>query len=125
MASYRTRLERDLDGWIGQGLVPAENRAAILEQVGEARRLDAATALGIVGGVLAGVAVIALVAANWSDIPRIARFATILAAFLGVAGGGAWASARGRPIVSQVCLVVAALVFAAAIGLTGQIFDIA
>lgn len=125
MASYRTRLERDLDGWIGQGLVPAENRGAILAQVGEARRLDAATALGIVGGVLAGVAVIALAAANWSDIPRIARFAAILAAFLGVTGAAAWASARGRPIMSQVCLVVAALVFAAAIGLTGQIFDIA
>lgn len=125
MASYRTRLERDLDGWIGRGLVPSESRAAILDSVGEARRLDAATALGVVGGLLAGVAVIALVAANWSEIPRIARFILILALFLGVAGAGAWAAARGRPLASQVLLVVASLVFAAAIGLTGQIFDIA
>lgn len=125
MASYRKRLERDLEDWIGRGLVPAESRAAILDSVGEARRLDAATALAVIGGLLAGVAVIALVAANWSDIPRLARFAVILAAFLGVAGAGAWASARGRPVASQVLLVVAGLVFAAAIGLTGQIFDIA
>lgn len=125
MASYRKRLEADLDGWIGRGLVPAESRLAILESVGEVRRLDAATALGLIGGLLAGVAVIALVAANWSDIPRIARFLVILVAFLGAAAAAAWASSRSRPVASQVLLVVAGLIFAAAIGLTGQIFDIA
>ncbi|WP_165844082.1 DUF2157 domain-containing protein [Phenylobacterium kunshanense] len=125
MAGYRRRLERDLDRWIGAGLVPADNRAAILDSVGEARRLDAATVLGVIGGLMAGVAVIAFVAANWSAIPRVARFALILAAFLGAAGGAAWSGARNRPVASQVLLSVAALVFAAAIGLTGQIFDIA
>lgn len=125
MASYRRRLEQDLDGWIGRGLVPAESRAAILESVAEGRRLDAATALAIIGALLAGVAVIAFVAANWSAIPRLGRFAMILAAFLAASGGAAWASARGRSITSHVLLSVAALIFAAAIGLTGQIFDIA
>jgi len=125
MASYRQRLERDLDDWIGRGLVPADNRAAILETVGEGRRLDAATSLAVIGGLLAGVAVIAFVAANWSEIPRIARFALVLAAFLGAAGGAAWAAANGRAVTRQVMLAVAAVVFAAAIGLTGQIFDIA
>ncbi|ODT88503.1 DUF2157 domain-containing protein [Phenylobacterium sp. SCN 70-31] len=125
MADYRERLARDLDRWIAARLVPAENRAAILESVAEPRRLDAATALAIVGGLLAGAAVIAFVAANWSEIPRLARFTLVLAAFLGAAGGAAWASGRGRPVLSQVLLCVAAMVFAAAIGLTGQIFDIA
>jgi uncharacterized membrane protein len=125
MASYRRRLEQDLDGWIGRGLVPAENRAAILESVGEARRLDAATSLAIIGALMAGVAVIAFVAANWSAIPRTARFGLILGAFLTAALSAAWANARGRPIASHVLLSVAALIFAAAIGLTGQIFDIA
>jgi uncharacterized membrane protein len=125
MASYRRRLEQDLDGWIGRGLVAAENRAAILESVGETRRLDAATALAIIGALMAGIAVIAFVAANWSAIPRIPRFGLILAAFLGSSLASAWASARGRPIASHALLSVAALVFAAAIGLTGQIFDIA
>jgi len=125
MASYRRRLEQDLDGWIGRGLIPVENRAAILDSVGEARRLDAATALAIIGALMAGVAVIAFVAANWGQIPRLARFALILVAFLGTAGGAAWASGRGRPIASHALLSVAALIFAAAIGLTGQIFDIA
>lgn len=125
MASYRRRLEQDLEGWIGRGLVPAESRAAILDSVGEDRRVDAATALAVIGALLAGVAVIAFVAANWSAIPRIARFSMILAAFLAAAGGAAWASVRGRKVTCEALLSVAALVFAAAIGLTGQIFDIA
>ena len=125
MASYRQRLERDLDDWIGRGLVPEGSRTAILESVGEGRRLDAAASLAIIGGLLGGVAVIAFVAANWSDIPRIARFVLILAAFLGAAGGAAWATGRGRTVTSHLLLSVAALIFAAAIGLTGQIFDIA
>lgn len=124
MASYRRRLEQDLDAWIAQGLVPAESRAPILQSVGEDRRLDAATALAVIGAFLAGAAVIAFVAANWSAIPRIGRFGVILSAFLGVAGGAAWAHAQARPIASQALLCVGALVFAAAIGLTGQIFEI-
>lgn len=125
MARYRQRLERDLDDWIGRGLVPADSRAAILATVGEERRLDAATALAVIGGLLAGVAVIAFVAANWPEIPRLARFALVLALFLGTAGAAAWANARGRMVTGHVLLSVASLVFAAAIGLTGQIFDIA
>ena len=125
MASYRRRLEQDLDGWIGRGLVPTENRATILESVGEARRLDAATSLAIIGALMAGVAIIAFVAANWSAIPRLGRFGLILGAFVAAGGGAAWTSARGRPIASHALLSVAALIFAAAIGLTGQIFDIA
>jgi len=49
----------------------------------------------------------------------------ILAAFLVAAGAAAWAAARGRPVLKNTLLSVAALIFAAAIGLTGQIFDIA
>jgi len=125
MASYRRRLERDLDDWIGRGLVPADSRRAILESVNDGPRLDAATALAIVGGLLGAVAVIAFVAANWAEIPRIVRFILVLGAFLAAAGGSAWAAGRGRQVASHLLLSVAALVFAAAIGLTGQIFDIA
>jgi hypothetical protein len=78
-----------------------------------------------VGGVLLGIAIIAFVAANWDVTPKIVRFVMLLAAFLGLAGGAAWASHKERPTLSNILLTVAALVFAASIGLTGQIFDIA
>lgn len=125
MASYRERVRQDLERWIGAGLVPGENRDAILATLPQARRLDAATALAWVGGVLLGVAVISFVAANWDALARAARFSLLLIAFLGFAGGAAWAAHRERDLLANILLTVAALVFAAAIGLTGQIFDIA
>jgi uncharacterized membrane protein len=125
MASYRRRVEADLDRWIAAGLVPGANREAVLATVRADRRLDAATALAAIGAVLAGAAVIAFVAANWSEIPRLARFGMVLAAFLGAAIAGAWAASGERDLTKNLMLSIAALVFAAAIGLTGQIFDIA
>ena len=124
MASYKDRLRRDVDRWIGQGLVSAEKRDAILDSVPDPRRLDAATALAWVGGALLGVAVIAFVAANWDGIPRIARFSLLLLLFASAAGAGAWAAHKQRPLLCDIALTLAALIFAASIGLTGQIFDI-
>lgn len=125
MAGYRNRLEQDLDRWIGAGLVPGESRAAILASVGEGRRLDAATTLAAVGAAFLGIAVVAFVAANWDVIPRLARFVLVLTVFLALCGGAAWAARRERPGLRNGLLAIAALVYAAAIGLTGQIFDIA
>lgn len=125
MASYRRRLEADLETWIAAGLVAAENRDAILATVKADRRLDAATALAAIGAFLAGAAIIAFIAANWGTIPRLVRFGMIMSAFLGSAFGAAWAAARGREVTKNLLLALSALIFAAAIGLTGQIFDIA
>ena len=125
MASYREQLQRDLDRWVEAGLVPAENRAAILGSVPQASRLDAGAALAWVGAVLAGVAVVAFVAANWDALPRLARFALVLGLYGGGAGAAAWFARAGRPNAANGLLTFAALAFAAAIGLTGQIFDIA
>jgi uncharacterized membrane protein len=125
MASYKERVKQDLDRWIGADLVDAGKRDAILATLPETRRMDAATALAWVGGVLLGIAIIAFVAANWDFTPKIVRFAMLLAAFLALAGGAAWASRKERPTLSNILLTIAALVFAASIGLTGQIFDIA
>jgi len=122
---YKEKLARDLDRWIAEGLVATDKREAILATVPDARRLDAATALAWVGGLLLGIAVIAFVAANWDLTPKFARFAILLTAFFGLAGAAAWAAHKERPTASNILLMIAALVFAASIGLTGQIFDIA
>lgn len=124
MASYLNRLTEDLDRWIAKGLVPAESRSAILADVGGGTKLDAAQALGVVAALLFAGAVIAFVGANWSDIPRLVRFGLVLGLFLGVCATAAWAVPR-RPNATNALLTLAGLVFAAAIGLTGQIFDIA
>jgi uncharacterized membrane protein len=124
MASYRDKVSRDLDRWIASGLVAPDKRDAILTTLPDARRLDAATALAWIGGALLGIAVIAFVAANWDGIPRLPRFALLLAFFAAACGGAAWAAHKQRPLLTDISLTVATLIFAAAIGLTGQIFDI-
>ena len=125
MAGYKERLTADLDRWIAAGHVSADRREAILTSVPDTRRLDAASALAWVGAILLGVAVIAFIAANWDGLSRLARFSSVLALFLVCAGAGAWAAHAGRQALSNGLLTLAALLFAAAIGLTGQIFDIA
>lgn len=123
--AYRKRLERDLDRWIAAGLVAADRRGEMLEMVQEPRRLDAATALAYIGATLLGLAIIAFVAANWDGLPRLLRFLLVLALFASAVGGAAWAAARDRVGLSNGLATLAALIFAAAVGLVGQIFDIA
>ena len=125
MAAYKDRVKQDLDRWIGAGLVDAGKRDAILATLPETRRLDAATALAWVGALLLGIAIITFVAANWDVTPKLVRFAILLLSFGALAGAAAWATHNERPTLCNILLTVAALVFAASIGLTGQIFDIA
>src|SRR5688500_5359382 len=106
MPAYKDKLAEDLDRWIGAGLVEADKRAAILASVPDARRLDAATALAWLGGLLLGIAAIAFVAANWEITPKLMRFAILLTAFLALAGAGAWAAHAQRPIASNILLMI-------------------
>jgi len=124
VAGYKDRLTRDLDAWIASDLVPASSRSAILSTIADPKRADAATALAYVGVALLGLAMIAFVAANWNGIPRIGRYGLVSLTFLAAALGAAWATSRGAVNTANALLTFAALVFAADIGLTGQIFDL-
>lgn len=124
MASYKDRLTRDLDNWIAGGLVPLASRATILSSIETRRAPDTANALAYIGAGLLGLAVIAFVAANWSGIPRVGRYGLVSALFLAAALGAAWSAARQWINAANALLALAALAFAADIGLTGQIFDL-
>jgi hypothetical protein len=122
--AYRKRLKADLDRWLARGLLLEDQRAAILADLGEVRpALSAAGALGIVGATLLGLAVIALFAANWDAIPRLGRpglvLAVLWAGLIGAARVG-----RTRPLWAEGLTLIAALVFAAGIGLVGQMYNI-
>jgi hypothetical protein len=123
--AYRRRLERDLDRWIEAGHVAANRREAMLAMVADPRRLDAATALAWVGAALLGVSIIAFIAANWDGLPRLVRLLVVLTLFASAIGGAAWAAHRSRAGLANALATLAALIFAAAVGLVGQIFDIA
>jgi len=125
MAGYKERVAKDLDQWIAAGFVAPERRSDVLATIPDTRRLDAATALAWIGGLMLGIAIVAFTAANWNGMGKIVRFSALIAAFVFVAGLGAWAAHRERPIASNILLMLASLIFAASIGLTGQTFDIA
>lgn len=122
---YLKRLARDLDRWIADGLVPAGNREAILSSAARPqRRWNAAGAAAILGAVLLGLAALSFVAANWNELPRLARFAIIIAALCASYGGAAAAFARSNAALGHALALLGAALFGAAIMLTAQTFNI-
>jgi uncharacterized membrane protein len=122
--SYRKRLGADLDRWIGRGLVPAENRKAIMADITPARAgWSASGAAAILGAVLLSFAAISFVAANWEAIPRMARFALLIAALLASFAGSGAAFARNNRTAGHALAVLGAALFGAAIALTAQTFN--
>jgi uncharacterized membrane protein len=124
VAGYKDRVRADLDRWIGAGLIAPEQRDPILATIPDTRRLDAATALAWVGGLLMGIALISFVAANWDGMTPIVRFSLIIGGFLALAAGAAWGAHKDRPILTNILVMLSALAYAAAVGLTAQIFDL-
>ncbi len=121
---YLKRLARDLDRWIADGLVPAQNRQAILDSAAPAaRRWSAAGAAAILGAVLLALAALSFVGANWSELPKLARFILILAALWTSLAGAAAAFARGAPALGHALALLGAALFGAAIMLTAQTFN--
>ena len=124
MDRYRKRLARDLDHWIANGLVPAGNRAAMLETVLPVRGgWTASGAAAILGAVLLGLAAISFTAANWAELPRLIRFVILIGALWASYAGAAFALARGAEAAGHALALLGAALFGAAIALTAQTFN--
>jgi uncharacterized membrane protein len=123
--SYRKRLEADLGRWVGEGLVSPESAATIrrsLAQEGGGFKLPAL--IGLFGGLLIASSVSAFVAANWEEIPRIAKLVMVL---LGLAAAlGIWArlESRGSTGGADAAATCGALIFAAGVALVGQMYHL-
>lgn len=84
-----------------------------------------AGSLGVLGGLLVGLGVLLLVAANWSGIGDTAKVATIVLALVVTHGVGIWADARGAPRwMGTAAFTVATLVFTGGVFLLGQLFHV-
>src|SRR3990172_8430062 len=78
---YRRRLADDLPRWQENGWVTPQGQVAILNSLDSQRSaIGLAAVIGILGGLLIGVGVIAFVAANWEEMPRLLRFFTLIVA---------------------------------------------
>ncbi|MGP1274584.1 MAG: DUF2157 domain-containing protein [Caulobacterales bacterium] len=121
----KRRLERDIDRWISKGWVDVVHRESILaDSANRPGQWSAAGAGMILGAVLLALAALSFVAANWADMPRLARFFLILAALWSCLAGSGLAFGRNNPALGHALALAGAALFGAAIMLTAQTFNI-
>src|SRR5204862_4880600 len=123
--AYRQRLEADLARWQGDGVITPAVFAAIRNALPPlAPGVNISVVVGIVGGLLIAAAFLAFVAAHWTEIARLLRFAMLLAGMVVAGGLGAWFAATGRIALADLCASIGAIVFGAGIALVGQMYHL-
>ena len=125
----RAWLRAALDEWVRDGLVTPQTARAISERHGldspgrGAGPLLAAVLLGI-GGLLIGGGVMALVAANWQEIPSVAKISGLFVLLLGLHAAAYQMLRSGRERLGHGLLLAACVVYGGGIGLMAQVFHI-
>lgn len=122
---YVTQLKRDLDMWISQGLVPAENRDRILATIDVPTirgRLE--TILAIFGAILIGAGALSFVGANWADMSKGARLVILFGSMWLAYAAAIWARGTGRDLIGEAFLLLGVLLFGANIWFVAQTYNI-
>jgi uncharacterized membrane protein len=122
--SYRKRLEADLIRWVGEGLVSAESAAAIRRSLAHEGGFKLPGLLGLFGGLLIAASVSAFVAANWEEIPRLAKLVMVLIGLAGALGIAARLESRGSAGGADAAATCGTLIFAAGVALVGQMYHL-
>jgi uncharacterized membrane protein len=123
--AYRKRLDADLARWHADGTISPATHAAIRASLAPLPAgITIASVVAIVGGLLIAAAFLAFVAANWSGIARPMRFAILLAGIAVSYGLGALFARTERPVLADLAAAVGAIIFGAAIALTGQMYHL-
>lgn len=124
MGSYRKRLEADLGRWVAEGLVSADSAAVIRRSLQAESGPRLPGLLGMLGGLLIAASVAAFVAANWEEIPRLAKLAMILASIVVAFGISARLEERGSALGADAAATCGVLCFAAGVALVGQMYHL-
>lgn len=127
--SFADELARELGGWVADGIVNAEQAAAIRGRYEDAAAVEgrsrAVGALATVGGLAVGIGVVLFFAANWDGIPRLARLALLVAAIVGVyAAGFELRERRSRPAIGDAFSLLGVLLYGASLFLVGQMYNV-
>ncbi len=116
-------LERNLDDWVAAGLISADQAGAIRAHAARHSRPWGLWAVVGLGGLAILLGLMALVAANWADIPAGLKLA--LHFLLNLAAGWAVvvASRQGRALWLELALFLFTGLVLTGIALTGQVFQ--
>ncbi|WP_426612723.1 DUF2157 domain-containing protein [Bradyrhizobium sp. McL0616] len=123
--TYRQRLEADLAQWEADGVIAPAAAAGIRSALPPLPPgINIAVVVAIVGGLLIAAAFLAFVAAHWTEIARLLRFAILIAGIVVAGGLGAWFASTGRPVLADLCASIGAIIFGAGIALVGQMYHL-
>ncbi len=122
---YVTQLKRDLDMWIAQGLVPAENRERILATIAvPTTRGRLESILAIFGAILIGAGALSFVGANWADMSKGARLVVLFGSMWLAYAAAIWALQANRKFIGEALLLLGVLLFGANIWFVAQTYNI-
>ncbi|WP_378952280.1 DUF2157 domain-containing protein [Mesorhizobium sp. ANAO-SY3R2] len=124
MASYASKVKKDINRWVESGLLDRTTGAALARDVetNERNGLNFGSILAIMAALLFAAALLILVAANWEAIPRIARVGGLFAIILCGYVGGALLKQRGHGAFAEALWLIAAAAFGGSIALIGQMY---
>lgn len=128
--AFLNRLRKEMPDWAEKGWVTPTGEAAILDEA-EARAAGGLhvipVALAVIGALTLGAGVILFFAANWDEMPKLAKLAVLFGGMWGayaVAGFGLSGSARASRVLAQAMLLLGVILFGANIQLIAQIYHI-
>ncbi len=123
--SYAKRVAADLEAWVANGWVSADQAPNILASLDKE---DAPSKLLVVitvlGAVLIGFAAMAFVAANWAEISKALRLAILAVAMWSAYGAAAFLHFRNKAAFAEAAYVIGVALFGANIMLIGQMYHL-
>ncbi len=124
MASYPTRIKRDISRWRETGLIDDNTARALSLDVEQnsGGSVSFGSILAMMAAALFAAALLIFIAANWEEIPRLFRVGVLFSVIFAGYVGGAALKLSGREAAGEGAWVVAAAGFGAAIALIAQIY---
>ena len=129
---FARRLRREVAQWQADGLISEEQAAAILERYelpahsgGSAIGNRTVSVIAIMGATLIGLGIIAFIAANWSEIPTMAKLAMMVVGTPVIYVAGWLLSYRfGFVRIGTAVILLGAIAFGASIHLVAQTYHV-
>lgn len=121
----RQKLERQVEAWREKGWVTEAGARAIHEELDRgSARFGLSGVLAVLGATLLAFGVMMFVAANWQEMPRLARLGLLVGGIWAAYGLAAWLYVRNHPVFGHAAVLLGSAIFGGSIMLIAQMYHI-